>query len=235
MISKLRADMKKLWKAQKADFMQRYFKSSDVMDTKDIFRGLSVPESRIIAKQYKDLSISDIQRLLISNIHEERLIALFILVHQFQKGDDLKQKKIYDFYLEHTQYINQWDLVDSSADRILGAYLKNKPREVLYKLAMSKNWWERRIAIIATYQFIKDLKEYTDTFKIAQILLEDKHDLIQKAVGWMLREVGNRVSQQKEEEFLKHNYIKMPRTMLRFAIEKFPPEKRTMYLLGKIN
>jgi 3-methyladenine DNA glycosylase AlkD len=199
----------------------------------DVFIGLTVPQQRIIAKKYKELPLSDIEQLLTSKIHEERLIALFILVTQFGKAKDEKKKEIYNFYLSHTKWVNNWDLVDSSADKIVGEYLRDKPKGILTKLAVSESIWERRIAIIATYQFIK-CGDCAETFLIAKLLLKDKHDLIHKAVGWMLREAGKRCSQEKEEDFLKLHYKTMPRTMLRYAIERFPPELRRAYMEGKI-
>ncbi len=161
-------------------------------------------------------------------------MALIILVNQFSKGGEKTKEKIYKLYLKNTKYINNWDLVDTSADKIVGPFLENKNREeILIKLAHSKSLWERRIAIISTFYFIKK-GDQTDTLKIAEILIHDKHDLIQKAVGWMLREVGKRCSQKSEEEFLKKHYKIMGRTSLRYAIEKFMPELKMMYLKGTI-
>lgn len=190
----------------------------------DKFIGVTVPDQRIVAKKYIDLPFKEIEKLLISPIHEHRLTALFILVGAYKKA----KKEVYDFYLKHTKYINNWDLVDSSASLIVGEWLLNKERSVLYTLAKSKNIWDRRIAIIATGAFIKN-GEFADTLKIAQILLKDSHDLIHKAVGWMLREVGKR-DEKAEEAFLKKHYKCMPRTMLRYAIERFPESKRHEYL-----
>ena len=154
--------------------------------------------------------------------------ALLILIKQYEKGNESEKNKIFNFYLRNTKNINNWDLVDISAPKIVGDYLLNKPRDVLYKLASSGNLWERRIAIISTFAFIRN-NEFDDTLKIAEILLNDKHDLIHKAVGWMLREIGKR-DQKIEEEFLKKYYSKMPRVMLRYAIEKFEEKKRKFYL-----
>lgn len=200
----------------------------------DTFLGITVPQSREVAIKYKHLPLPDVKRLLQSKIHEERLIALMILAHNYTKGYVREKKEIFDFYLANTKYINNWDLVDLSADKIVGAYLLDKPRVILYKLAKSQNIWDRRIAIIATYRFIKDRKEYKDTFAIAQILLPDKHDLIHKAVGWMLREVGKHIGQEIEESFLRKHYRQMPRTMLRYAIEHFPLSQRIKYLQGRV-
>jgi 3-methyladenine DNA glycosylase AlkD len=195
----------------------------------DQFLGITVPEQRKIAHQFLHLSLPEIQKLLKSPIHEYRFTALEILVAQYEKAkDEATQKKIYDFYLKNTKHINNWDLVDTSAPYIVGHYCFDHDTDILYTLAQSKNIWERRIAIIATQYFIRQNK-FTHTLKIAKMLLTDTHDLIHKAVGWMLREVGNK-SFETEEKFLKRHYQKMPRTMLRYAIEKFPLEVRAMYL-----
>ena len=198
----------------------------------DIFLGVTVPKMRRVAKKYKELSIDKIQSLLRSPIHEERLTALLILVENFRKADEPKKTEIFNLYLKNTKYINNWDLVDLSASRIVGEYLKDKPVDILYTLAKSKSLWERRIAIISTFQFIWEGR-FAETLKISKILLTDRHDLIHKAVGWMLREVGKR-SFKTEEEFLKKHYKKMPRTMLRYSIEKFPEKLRLRYLTGVV-
>ena len=198
----------------------------------DIFLGVTVPKMRRVAKKYKELSIDKIQSLLRSPIHEERLTALLILVENFRKADEPKKTEIFNLYLKNTKYINNWDLVDLSASRIVGEFLKDKPVDILYTLAKSKSLWERRIAIISTFQFIWEGR-FAETLKISKILLTDRHDLIHKAVGWMLREVGKR-SFKTEEEFLKKHYKKMPRTMLRYSIEKFPEKLRLRYLTGVV-
>lgn len=228
-------EIEELRKKERGEFLARFFKTGKGEYAEgDIFYGLSVPQSRIIATKHKDIDLEEVLILLKSEIHEARLIALLILVHKFQKGDKKQKKQIYNSYLSNTKYINNWDLVDLSADKILGGYLLDRDRSILEKLAVSDSIWERRISIISTFQFMKERKEYKDTFKISKILLFDKHDLIQKAVGWMLREVGKRVSEAKEEEFLKPVYKTMPRTMLRYAIERFPEEKRLKYLKGQV-
>lgn len=233
-LSSLQKDLKKLADPQKAKISQRFFKTGKgEYGEGDVFLGISVPQSRKIAVNYKDLPLSDVLTLLKSIIHEERLIALLLLVHNFKKGDDRERKEIYEFYLQNTKYVNNWDLVDLSADKIVGEYLYDKPITILIKLARSPNIWERRIAMIATYAFIKS-KKHEEALKIAEILINDTHDLIQKAVGWMLREVGKRVSKEVEEEFLKKYYRTMPRTSLRYAIEHFSEDKRKAYLTGKI-
>lgn len=169
--------------------------------------------------------------LLKSAYHEVRLFALIFLVNTFAKADETTQKKIYDLYLANTKYINNWDLVDLSAPNIVGVYLLEKSRKPLYQLAKSKSLWERRIAILATFHFIKN-NQFDDSLKIAEILLQDKEDLIHKAVGWMLREVGKR-DIERLEEFLKKRCRTIPRTTLRYAIERFSPLKRRMYLDGR--
>jgi len=229
----LKKELHKYGSKSKAKILQRFFKTGKGQyGEADIFLGVTVPNTRKIARKYSDLAFSDIKRLLKSKIHEERLTALLILVDAFEKADERTQKKIANFYLKNTKYINNWDLVDLSADKIVGKYLIDKPKKVLYTLAGSKNLWKRRIAIMSTFYFIKQHK-YQDTLKLAKILIKDEHDLIQKAVGWMLREIGNR-SLKIEETFLKRHYKKMPRTMLRYSIEKFPEKKRLNYLKGKI-
>ena len=195
---------------------------------KDKFLGIKVPVLKETAKQFKDLTFSDIKKLLKSRIHEHRFVALKILIMQYKKAKEPQKKKIVNFYLSNTKYINNWDLVDTSASYILGDYFVLKNKNVLYKLARSKSVWERRIAIISTASFIKQ-GNYKDTLKIAGILLQDEHDLIHKAVGWMLREVGKK-SLTTETEFLNKHCGMMPRTMLRYAIEKFPEKLRLKYL-----
>lgn len=234
MLDQLRQDLKKSANPQKAKLLQGFFKTGKgEYGEGDVFLGITVPECRKIAIKYKVLSLADVHTLLKSKIHEERLIALLILVHNFEKG--LNQKEIYDFYLSNTKYINNWDLVDLSAPRIVGRFLfeHSGSKQVLYKLAKSKNLWEKRISIISTLFFIVK-GEINETFNIAEILMNDNHDLIHKAVGWMLREAGKRCSEEKEKDFIAKYYKQMPRTMLRYAIERFPKEEREKYLKGLI-
>ncbi len=193
---------------------------------------MRVPQTRKLAKKYNDLSLNDAVELLHSPIHEERLLALLILVGQYQKGDEGLREKIFKLYLENIKYINNWDLVDLSAPHIVGGHLFTKNKSQLIEMAKSKLLWEKRIAILSTLFFTKN-NRFQETIRISRILLTDNHDLIHKAVGWMLREVGNR-DIQTEEKFLKTHYKKMPRTMLRYAIEKFPETNRQKYLKGKI-
>jgi 3-methyladenine DNA glycosylase AlkD len=204
----------------------------------DLFLGITVPISRKIAQKYFDISFNDTEKLLHNKHHEVRLIALLILVHKykliksFTKEDMNKRKEIVDFYLSQTKYINNWDLVDLSAHYTLGDYIyfsKGKYLGKIEKLAKSKNLWERRIAIISTFAFIYK-KESKQTLKIVKTLLGDKEDLIHKACGWMLREVGKRVSEGDLIKFLNENISHMPRTTLRYAIERLPKETKIYYL-----
>lgn len=195
----------------------------------DQFIGVTVPVLRKIAKQFIFLSLDEIQMLLGSPVNEERALALFILVLQYQKADDAKRESLYQFYKNHLRYVNNWNLVDASAHLILGAHLHGSSKEMLITLAQSTCLWERRIAIVATWYFIRN-NELDWTFKIAIILLYDQHDLIHKAVGWMLREAGKR-DRSKLADFLDNYAARMPRTMLRYAIEKFSESERKGYLL----
>jgi 3-methyladenine DNA glycosylase AlkD len=232
-LSEIRKEILKQKNPAQALILQRFFKTGKgEYGEGDRFYGIKVPVQRTIAKQFKELPLEDLKVLMNSKVHEERLIAAFILVDQYKMGDEKKKKIIFDFYLTNRKGINNWDLVDLSAPKIVGEYLLYKEKDVLYKFARSKDLWEKRIAILSTQTFIRE-HFFEDALKISAILLNDKHDLIHKAVGWMLREIGNR-DLQTEEEFLKKHYKLMPRTMLRFAIEKFPELKRKAYLKGKI-
>lgn len=232
-LSEIRKAISKQKNPAQALVLQRFFKTGKgEYGEGDIFYGIKVPEQRMIAKQFKDLTLSDLSTLIFSKVHEERLISAFILVDQFKRGNKKKKKIIFDFFLKNRKGINNWDLVDLSAPKIIGAYLIDKEKGLLYKFANSKDLWEKRISIISTQAFIRE-HFFEDTLNISKILLHDKHDLIHKAVGWMLREVGNR-DIQTEEEFLIKHYKTMPRTMLRYAIEKFPEQKRKGYLKGTI-
>jgi 3-methyladenine DNA glycosylase AlkD len=218
---------------EKAQVLQRFFKTAPgEYGEGDIFVGLRVPETRKLAKVYQALPFSEIILLLQSPIHEARLLALLILVLIYKQGDASVQNQIYDLYLKNTRFINNWDLVDASAEHIVGHYLRHRSRSPLHSLAVSGLLWDRRISIMATFHYIKN-GEYAETLRIAELLLRDAEDLIHKAVGWMLREVGKR-DHHTEEEFLKVHYKNMPRTMLRYAIEKFPEALRQQYLRGEI-
>jgi len=194
---------------------------------RDRFIGITVPVQRRIARRYVHLPLTDVEKLLASPIHEHRFVALEILVAQYEQGDTA----VFGFYLKHTKFINNWDLVDTSANYIVGEHLRTRPRTILYRLAKSKNLWERRIAIVST-QALMRAGEIDDTFAIAKLLLADDHDLIHKAVGWMLREAGKQ-SAPALVKFLKENYAQMPRTSLRYAIERFPAERRKQMLVGR--
>jgi 3-methyladenine DNA glycosylase AlkD len=221
--------LQKMGDKEDAQFLQRFFKTGPGQYGEgDIFLGIRVPAVRNLAKEYKDLPLKEALSLLKSPYHEVRLFALISLVNAFAKAKEPSQKKIYDLYLANTNYINNWDLVDLSAPNIVGAYLFAKNRKPLYQLVKSKSLWERRIAVLATFYFIKN-NQFDDCLKIAEILLGDKEDLIHKAVGWMVREVGKH-DIQIAEAFLRKYCRTMPRTMLRYAIERFTPEKRRMFL-----
>lgn len=229
-LSEVKATLNRYANKEKAEVLQRFFKTGKGQYAEgDIFIGVTVPVMRKMAKENLDLELNIVVSLLKSLIHEERLLSLLILVLKFQKGDLRSKQKIYSLYLEHTNYINNWDLVDLTAKYIVGSFLFDKDRKPLYKLAKSNNLWERRVSILSTFYFI-GCNDFTDTLKLSEILLADKHDLIHKAVGWMLREVGKR-NLVIEEKFLAKYSKLMPRTMLRYAIEKFPEQKRKQWLL----
>ncbi|MFH1867157.1 MAG: DNA alkylation repair protein [Patescibacteria group bacterium] len=229
MLKCIKKEIRKQASPARAKVSQWFFKTGKGQYGEgDKFLGLTVPQSRTLAQKYKNLAFNDISKLLKSMFHEERQIALFILVHNFEHGDAKLKQKIYNFYLKNIRYINNWDLVDLSAHKIVGAYLLSRNTSLLTKLARSKNIWERRIAIISTFQFIRNHK-FDHTLKISKILLRDQHDLIHKAVGWMLREVGKR-DKKVLVKFLKQNAKDMPRTALRYAIEHFPKIERRRWL-----
>jgi 3-methyladenine DNA glycosylase AlkD len=219
----------------KAEFLPRYFKVyPGGYGAGDIFIGVTVPNQRKVAKKfYQQIPLEHLESLLHAPIHEYRLTALLLLVYKFEKlKTEHEKKSIVDLYLANTSYINNWDLVDLSADKILGAYLLDKEKDILYELANSNDLWEQRMVIMATFNFIKHYR-YDDTLKIAGLLLKNKHDLIHKAVGWMLREIGNR-DFEVEFNFLRTYYKQMPRTMLRYAIEKFEEPLRQQFLKGLV-
>jgi 3-methyladenine DNA glycosylase AlkD len=221
--------LRSLANPQHAAVLARFFKTGPGQYGEgDKFIGIKVPVLRKLAKQYKTLALPEVENLLYSEIHEARLVALLLLIMQASKSDAKVRKAIFDLYLANTEHINNWDLVDLSAPNIVGAYLEKRSRRKLYRLARSSRLWERRISIMATFHFIRQ-GEFGDTLSIAEILLDDKEDLIHKAVGWMLREVGKR-ELEAEEGFLQKHCQVMPRTMLRYAIEKFSERKRRAYL-----
>ena len=232
-VKDIRAKLRKIGDKERAKVSQSFFKTGPgEYGEGDVFLGIRVPELRKLAREYEDITVKQVKALLKSSIHEERLLALLILIRKYVKGDESARKPIYELYLKNTQFINNWDLVDVTAEHIVGAFLRDKDRSPLYRLSRSKNLWERRISIMASFHFIKH-NEFSDTLKISKILLADREDLIHKAVGWMLREVGKR-HKPTEERFLKDHYRKMPRTMLRYAIERFPESERQRYLKGEI-
>ena len=232
-LKEIKNKLHKLGDRKRAEQSKRYFKTGPgEYGEGDIFLGIPVPELRKLSRAYRDKPLQTAEKLLESPIHEERMLALLILVLQYKQADANLQKRIYTLYLKNTRFINNWDLVDLSAHHIVGPFLADRSKRPLYRLAASKSLWERRIAIMATFHFIRQ-NEYTDTLNIAEILISDQEDLIHKSVGWMLREVGKR-DLQTEEEFLKPRYKDMPRTMLRYAIEKFPTAKRKRYLKGEM-
>jgi len=199
----------------------------------DVFLGIPVPITRKIAKRFRGADLKEYEILLNSKYHEARLLALVSMAEEFKRATEDKRGEIFRVYTENISRVNNWDLVDTSAPHIPGAWLWDKDRDPLYSLALSESLWERRIAIIATQFFIRK-SDFKDALKISDILLHDREDLIHKAVGWMLREIGNR-ERSVEEQFLKPRYMEMPRTMLRYAIEKFEPELRKAYLQGDVH
>ncbi|HUI68489.1 MAG TPA: DNA alkylation repair protein [Nitrospirota bacterium] len=229
----IRTRLRRLANKEKAVTLQGFFKTGPhEYGEGDVFLGITVPKLRNLVKECDGIPITETATFLKSGIHEERLLALLILVRAFSKGDASARQKIYNFYCKNTRYINNWDLVDLSAPNIVGSYLLDKSRKTLYEFAKSRDFWKRRIAIMATFCFIKQ-NEFNEALIISKMLLADDHDLVHKAVGWMLREIGKR-SLSVEEKFLKQHYKKMPRTMLRYAIERFPEEKRRRYLNGAV-
>lgn len=228
---KAKQALNKYARKTKADNAARFFKTGKGQYGEgDKFTGATVPEIRTVLKLFKELPEKEIRTLLKSKIHEERLLGALILVEQAKKADAMELYRIFKFYLKNSDGINNWDLVDLSAPHIVGRFLEDKPRKILYELVKSKNLWERRIAIVCTLHFIrqKDLKE---VFALSALLLKDQEDLMHKATGWMLREAGKRDTKQLLA-YLKKNHRKMPRTMLRYAIEKFPESKRKQMLKG---
>jgi 3-methyladenine DNA glycosylase AlkD len=213
--------------------LQRFFKTAPgEYGAGDKFLGLRVPALRQLVKEYRELADAEALEMLASSWHEERLLALMLLVHQHGRGDAAHRDRIHRAYLAHTRYINNWDLVDASAGQIIGSHLDARDIALLERLARSGDLWERRIAIVSTFHFTKR-NEFAPALKIAKLLLHDPHDLIHKAVGWMLREVGKR-DRHAEDAFLKQHYQKMPRTMLRYAIERHPETVRKQYLAGTL-
>ena len=230
----LTKEMKALANPKIAEHSQRFFKTGKgEYGYGDVFIGIRVPVLRKLAKKYVDLNIPGVKKLIKSKIHEERLTGLIILVNKYKAAkEDSERNKLYDIYTQHFKYINNWDLVDVTCAHIIGRHLLNKDRAALYQWAKSDHLWTKRIAIITNWWFIRE-GDLRDVFKISKILLHDEHDLIHKAVGWMLREAGKK-DRKALEVFLKKHYKTMPRTMLRYSIEKLPESLRQKYLKGKI-
>ena len=246
-VQQIKAELRKFAKPKKENDHKRFFKTGKgEYGEGDLFLGVDTPIKRKISKKYSETPLKEIEKILQSKYHDERQVALFIMINKLKKhynkyhnasfskssSCNNKCKDIYNLYIGNVKYINNWDLVDISAHKIVGRYLENKDRGLLYKFARSKNLWKRRISIISTFWFIKN-NDFKDTLNIAKILLCDEHDLIHKAVGWALREVGKK-DRNIEEHFLQKHYKDVPRTMLRYAIEKFPENLRQKYLKGKI-
>ena len=219
--------------ASRVPGLQRFFRTArGEYGEGDCFIGVRVPSIRALCLRFEGASLDSIDELLHSPIHEARLLALFLMVQAFRAGDEPQKRRIYALYLSRTAFINSWDLVDSSAPHIVGAWLAQRSHAPLRRLARSKSVWERRIAIVATHYFIKQ-RSLEDTFALADLLLADGHDLIHKAVGWMLREAGDR-DPAAARRFLAARHVRMPRTMLRYAIEKFPEAERQKYLTARV-
>jgi 3-methyladenine DNA glycosylase AlkD len=223
----VREELQRLADPEKAKILQRFFKTgAGEYGEGDIFLGVTVPKSRQVAKTFGQLALDEVKILLYSAIHEERLVALLILVQRFNDASD--KEEIVKFYTDNLMQVNNWDLVDLSAPNILGAYLVDKEKNLLYKLAKSENVWERRIAIVSTLHLIRNSR-FDDTLRICRMFLHDDHDLVHKAAGWMLREVGKR-NFALADAFLGKHYAALPRTMLRYAIERFPEKKKRRYM-----
>jgi 3-methyladenine DNA glycosylase AlkD len=224
------AELKKYGNPARAVFSQRYFKTGKGEYAEgDRFLGLNAAEVKQVTRSFRDLNLVQNSKLLHSPLHEARVVALLILVYQFQKFPE-RRKEMFRFYLDHRPRINNWDLVDCSAAQIVGGYLFDQDRRLLQRLARSKSMWDRRIAIISTFYFIRK-GDLTDTFRISEMLLGDREDLIHKAVGWMLRETGKK-DLPRLRAFLNKHYPQIPRTALRYAIERFPEPLRLAYLKG---
>lgn len=229
----IRVKLRKLGSPARAEMSKRYFKTGPGQYGEgDIFYGNSAAQVRGLAREHQALAEGELLKLLRSPFHEERAVALLILVRRFAKADPPGRRHVYDLYLAHTEFINNWDLVDVSAPHVVGAYLFDKSRKPLYRLVRSQTLWERRISIVSTAYFIRE-HDFDDTFALAARLLSDKEDLIHKATGWMLREAGKR-DMDAARTFLAEHYRRMPRTMLRYAIERFPEAERQAYLKGLI-
>jgi 3-methyladenine DNA glycosylase AlkD len=225
----IKQEIKQLADPVRAKHSQGFFKTGKgEYGEGDVFLGLTMPQIRVIAKKhFKEISLGDVQKLVENQYHEFRMCGLVILTYKYEKFEEERQE-IYDFFLKNTKYINNWDLVDVTIPKTVGYYLIDKDRSILYKLVRSSDLWERRIAVLATFPFIRN-NDFKDCIVLSEILLKDKHDLIHKAVGWMLREIGKR-DETVLTKFLDKHVKEMPRTMLRYAIERLEEEKRKGYL-----
>ncbi len=233
MIAAIQRELESLGDASRVAILQRFFKTGPGEYAEgDRFRGIRVPILRGLARKYQDISLAAAERLLQSSFHEDRLLALLILIRHYQRGGQIIRDKVHRLYLKNTRFVNNWDLVDVSAPHLVGHYLRDHPNDTLTRLAASGNLWERRLAIMATFHFIKQ-QDFDETLRIARLLLADPEDLIHKAVGWMLREVEKRET-TVAEDFLQRHYRHMPRTMLRYAIERLPEARRQAYLKGTV-
>ncbi len=225
----VQTELRALADPEQARHLIRFFKTGPgEYGEGDRFLGIRVPAQRTIARKYWNLSLDEVAVLVRSEFHEERLSGLLILTYRYPKASTEEKQAIYEFYISHIPWINNWDLVDVTAPNIIGSWLEQRSRNILYELAESENIWNRRIAILSTLHFIRK-DDFEDTVKLAQILLHDTHHLIHKAVGWMLREAGKR-DEATLESFLEKHSLQMPRTMLRYAIERLPDAKRRQYL-----
>jgi 3-methyladenine DNA glycosylase AlkD len=232
-VKQIKGRLRRFATKEKAALLQRFFKTGPGQYGEgDKFLGVMVPQTRLVVKEFRDAPLPEIAHLLRSPWHEDRLCALLILVSRFERGDDALRNKVYSLYLRNTRYVNNWDLVDLSAPKIVGPYLDGGSRALLYRLVRSKMLWERRIAVLATFPYIRK-GDFDDALALAEMLLGDDHDLMHKAVGWMLREVGKK-DVSALEAFLKQHQRNMPRTALRYAIERFPEAKRKKYLTGNL-
>ena len=232
-VEDIERELQELANPEVAAFLAGFFKTGPgEYGEGDRFLGIRVPVLRRLAKKYRSLDLAGCRALLVSPYHEARLLALLILVQAYARGDERKREEIYRLYLDHTAYVNNWDLVDSSAEPIVGRHLRDRDRSILYDLARSSSVWERRIAVMATFHYVK-AGSFDETLRLADVLLSDPHDLSHKAVGWMLREVDKR-DRDVAEAFLRPRYRRMPRTMLRYAIEKYPEPLRQQYLRGEV-
>jgi len=241
MLNELKSKLFSYANSEKAKLLQRFFKTGKgEYGEGDVFIGVMVPQTREVVKEFwNKISFKEIQELLNSKVHEERLCGILILVKKYQKfkkeKNFLEQKKIFEFYLKNFNRINNWDLVDLSSPNIVGDFVFFNPefKKIIFEFVQSENLWKKRIAVLSTFYFIRE-KDFEEAFEFAKILLKDKHDLIHKAVGWMLREIGKR-DEKKLEKFLEEHHKKMPRTMLRYAIEKFDDDKRKIFLKNNLS